>query len=88
MLTQLKAPGSLQTRWLSEDVPYGLRTWAELGQRFGVQMPVARALVALGDAVMGIDSWRSGRCLADLGIDQLDRQQLLTYVQTGTPTEA
>ena len=31
MLTQLKAPGSLQTRWLSEDVPYGLRTWAELG---------------------------------------------------------
>ncbi len=54
MLTQLKAPGSLQTRWLSEDVPYGLRTWAELGDRVNLRMPVARALVALGDAVMGV----------------------------------
>ncbi|HET6320098.1 MAG TPA: NAD/NADP octopine/nopaline dehydrogenase family protein, partial [Chloroflexota bacterium] len=41
MLTQLRAPGSLQTRWISEDVPYGLRTWAELGRTAGVRMPVA-----------------------------------------------
>jgi opine dehydrogenase len=84
MLTQLKAPGSLQTRWLSEDVPYGLRTWAELGERCGIAMPVAHALVALGDAVMGTESWQSGRSLADLGIDQMDRTQLLDYVKTGT----
>jgi opine dehydrogenase len=80
MLTQLRAPGSLQTRWLSEDVPYGLRTWAELGEQAGVPMPVARALVTLGDQVMGVDSWRTGRSLADLGIAGLSRADLETYL--------
>ena len=83
MLTQLKAPGSLQTRWLTEDVPYGLRTWAELGEHLGVAMPVARALVTLGDAVMGSDSWRGGRSLADLGLAGLTRAELADYLATG-----
>ena len=67
MLTAMRAPGAIATRWLSEDVPYGLRTWVELGERFGVALPVARALVTLADAVLGTDSWRDGRSLADLG---------------------
>jgi opine dehydrogenase len=83
MLTQLRAPGSLQTRWLSEDVPYGLRTWAELGEHMGVAMPVARALVTLADAVMGTDSWQTGRSLADLGIAGMDRRALERYLATG-----
>jgi opine dehydrogenase len=84
MLTQLKAPGSLQTRWLSEDVPYGLRTWAELGEQLGVPTPVARALVTLGDAVMGTDSWKTGRSLADLGIAGMARAVLEGYLRSGT----
>ena len=83
MLTQLKAPGSLQTRWLTEDVPYGLRTWAELGEHLGVATPVARALVTLADAVMGSNSWRSGRSLADLGLAGLTRAELADYLATG-----
>jgi opine dehydrogenase len=80
MLTQLRAPGSLQTRWLSEDVPYGLRSWAELGEQLGVAMPVARSLVALGDAVMGTNSWTAGRSLADLGIAGMDRPAIESYL--------
>jgi opine dehydrogenase len=83
MLTALRAPGSLQTRWLSEDVPYGLRTWAELGAALGIEMPVARALVTLGDQVMGTDSWTSGRSLADLGIAGMDRGALERYLTAG-----
>ena len=82
MLTQMKAPGSLQTRWLSEDVPYGLRTWVELGEQFHVPMPVARSLVALGDVVMSVDSWSSGRSLADLGISGMSRDTLERYLET------
>jgi len=83
MLTQLRAPGSLQTRWISEDVPYGLRTWAELGRTVGVRMPVADALITLADQIMGIDSWESGRSLDDLGIGTLDRAALERYLNTG-----
>ena len=28
MLTALRAPGQVDTRWLTEDIPYGLATWA------------------------------------------------------------
>ena len=83
MLTQLRAPGSLQTRWLSEDVPYGLRTWAELGETVGLAMPVARALVTLGDQVMGTNSSSSGRSLADLGLADLRGDALLRYLHEG-----
>lgn len=83
MLTQLRAPGSLQTRWLSEDVPYGLRTWSELGRTVGVPMPVADALTALADRVMGSDSWATGRSLVDLGIAGMQREALIRYLTTG-----
>jgi opine dehydrogenase len=83
MLTALRAPGSLQTRWLSEDVPYGLRSWVELGRVAGVPMPVADALITLADQVMETDSWATGRSLDDLGIESLDRTALERYLQTG-----
>ncbi len=73
MLTALRAPGSLQTRWLSEDIPFGLRTWVGIGEQLGVAMPVARALIELGNALMGSDAWSVGRGPAELGILGLDR---------------
>ena len=79
----MRAPGAIATRWLSEDVPYGLRTWVELGERFGVALPVARALVTLADAVLGTDSWRDGRSLADLGLESLDRDGLHRLLREG-----
>src|SRR5262249_31068044 len=47
MLTQLRAPGGLDTRWLTEDVPYGLAAWVGLGEQLGVATTVMRALVQL-----------------------------------------
>jgi opine dehydrogenase len=83
MLTQLRAPGSLQTRWLSEDVPFGLRTWAELARQLGIPTPITLAVITLADAVMGIDSWRHGRSLADLGLAGLERDALAAYLTSG-----
>jgi opine dehydrogenase len=89
MLTQLKAPGSLQTRWLSEDVPFGLRTWAELAGQVGVPAPLMTAVIAMADALTGTDSWAAGRSLADLGIaglfdknDKNDPAALERYLAT------
>src|SRR5919112_2094131 len=39
MLTALRAPGQIDTRWLTEDIPYGLVTWSLLGDRLGVETP-------------------------------------------------
>lgn len=68
MLTAFRAPGSLDTRWLAEDIPYGIATWSRLGEAAGVPTPIMRALVDLGSAVTGQDFWKTARSPADLGL--------------------
>ena len=67
MLTQLKAPGSLESRWLSEDIPYGLSTWHDVGAQYGVDAPLMRGLVDIGSVVMGADGVGHGAECARTG---------------------
>jgi len=83
MLTQLRAPGSLETRWLTEDVPYGLGAWVGLGEQFGIQTPILRSLIQLISAMMGVDYWKDVRTTAHLGIATMNRESLLRYVEEG-----
>jgi len=83
MLTALKAPGQLDTRWLTEDLPYGLATWAALAESVGVEMPVARSLITLGSALLGRDFWTERRDLTALGIADLSPESLFRYLKTG-----
>ena len=83
MLTQLRAPGDLKGRWLSEDIPYGIATWSLLGEQYGVDTPVMRAFVEVGSIVMGSDAWKAGRGLEDLGIAEMGREELRAVLQTG-----
>lgn len=83
MLTQLKAPGSLESRWLTEDIPYGITVWSALGASVRVPTPTMHALVDLGSIVMGFDAWSAGRDLSDLGIANLEGEALKRFLQTG-----
>src|SRR5262249_32376275 len=68
MLTQLRAPGTLDSRWLLEDVPYGLAAWSLLGGQLGVPTPVMRGIVELASAMLGIDFAKTARTPQQLGI--------------------
>lgn len=83
MLTRLKAPGSLESRWLTEDIPYGLAAWSRVGAQYGVETPILRALVELGSVVMGFDAWKAGRNMEDLGLAGLDRKALTQLLEKG-----
>jgi len=83
MLTALRAPGQLDTRWLTEDLPYGLAMWTALAEPVGVEMPIARSLVTLGSALLGRDFAAQRRDFTALGIDTLSSASLRHYLQTG-----
>jgi opine dehydrogenase len=83
MLTQLRAPGSLESRWLSEDVPYGLAAWALLGEQLGVATPLLRSLVEVASAAAGINFWKAARTPADLGLANRSKEEMLRRVQMG-----
>jgi opine dehydrogenase len=71
MLTALRAPGQVETRWLTEDIPYGLATWSLLGDSQGIDTPVIDALIALASATLGRDFWAEARDLEHLGLSGL-----------------
>lgn len=80
MLTRLKAPGSLESRWLTEDLPYGIATWVSLAEQFGVATPLMRSVIEIGSVVLGADVRATGRDCEDLGIDALSVEELRGYL--------
>lgn len=84
MLTALRAPGSLDTRWLSEDVPYGLGIWSKLGDMLGVDTPVMDSLIQLGLVILGEPPNAIRRRPSDVGLQGMSRDEMLAYVTTGS----
>jgi len=83
MLTRLKAPGSLESRWLTEDIPYGLAAWNRVGAQYKVETPLMAALVELGSAIMGFDAWKAGRGVEELGLADMDTEALGAFLRSG-----
>ncbi len=84
MLTQLKAPGSIKSRWLTEDIPFGLVSWSSIGEEYGVDTPIMKSLVNIGSVVMGFDAWTAGRSCRELGIHGMNKNKLKNYLRIGT----
>jgi opine dehydrogenase len=82
MLTALKAPGSLESRWLTEDIPFGLASWSSIGSQYGVATPTMDAFVDIGSIVMGIDGWEAARDVGKLGIKDASLDALRTHLTT------
>lgn len=80
MLTQLRAPGAVNTRWLTEDIPYGLAAWSRLADQLGVATPTMKALVTLAAAALQQDFWQTARTPDQLGLAGMDKFAMLDYV--------
>jgi opine dehydrogenase len=79
----ITAPGTLQHRYLTEDVPMSLVPIASLGQRYGVSVRGIDSLIRLACIAHRTDYWRRGRTLDKLGIEHLSVSELLDYVTDG-----
>ncbi|MEM7131708.1 MAG: NAD/NADP octopine/nopaline dehydrogenase family protein [Chloroflexota bacterium] len=80
MLTALRAPGAIDTRWLTEDVPYGIAAWSLLGKQLGVKALVMESLVGVASAALERNFWASARTPAQLGLQGMDAAQINTSV--------
>ena len=76
-------PQALQSRYLTEDVPYAHVLIADIGDVAGVDTPVIDGLIALASVMNGDDYRARGRTLASLGLGGLGRNALLGVVNEG-----
>ncbi len=79
----IKAPPTLNHRYVFEDVPMSLVPIAALGQRYGVSVQAIDSIIRLACTIHQTDYWRRGRTLDKLGIVQLSVSELMRLVQEG-----
>lgn len=74
----LGGPDSLQHRYLTEDVAFGLVIWLELADVFTVPMPTAEAVVRIASAVLDEDlRGHPARGLEELGLAGMSAQEII-----------
>jgi len=76
-------PSSLEGRYITEDVPYGLATFVLLGEQLGGELPLARAIVELACSASGRGFWKEARTPRALGIGGMTAAKLRRYLRTG-----
>jgi opine dehydrogenase len=72
----IQAPGTIQHRYISEDVPASLVPIASIGEMLGVPTPTIRAIIHLASIMHGVDYWKEGRTLDRLGIRGLSVKEI------------
>jgi len=68
MVAKISGPSSLQSRYITEDLPFGLVPIARLARKFGVQTPVIDSVIVLASMVNDTDYLATGLTLEELGI--------------------
>jgi opine dehydrogenase len=80
----IKAPTTLDHRYLHEDVPTGLIPLAELGRAAGLAVPTLRSIISLGKAMLGGRAWNRPRTLSALGLDGMRPSEIIALVERDT----
>jgi len=83
----IKAPATLNHRYIFEDVPMSLVPIAALGERYGVSVRGMDSIIRLACIIHRTDYWRKGRTLDKLGINNLSVGELTYYVNEGKFSE-
>lgn len=79
-----EGPFKLNARHLTEDIPYGLFTYCELGRMLDVPTPFSDALVTIASGLLDRDFRAEGRSLEKLGFDpSWSVERLHEYLESG-----
>jgi opine dehydrogenase len=79
----IKAPGTIFTRQLTEDIPTGVLPIMQLGKIAGVDVSLHEAMVAIIEALLNMDFHSEGRSLKNLGLEGKSKDEILNFITNG-----
>ena len=80
---QMKGPKSMQDRYITEDVPYGLVLLSTLGRLLSIPTPISDAVINLCGVINRTDYWTEGRGVDQLGLGGMSVEQIEAFLETG-----
>ncbi len=78
-----KGPETLEHRYLTEDVPYGLVPWYDFAQGHKLAVPLMTSLIHLASALMGEDYFQTGRKMVDMGLEGMTPVEIQEFLVNG-----
>lgn len=82
-VADIAGPSSMKSRYITEDVPYGLVPTAQLARKFNVDIPIIDATINLASVINQTDYYQEGRSLRELGIADLNKEELAEILREG-----
>jgi opine dehydrogenase len=79
----IKAPSSLETRYIFEDVPQSLVPIADMGQHLGIRTPTINSMIHLASIIHDKDYYIQGRKVVDMGLEGMSLDEIRSYVLEG-----
>jgi opine dehydrogenase len=80
---RMKGPASMQDRYVTEDVPYGLVLLSTVGRLAGIRTPVCNSIITLCGAINRVDYWSEGRGAEQLGLGGMSAEGVMAFLQQG-----
>jgi len=83
LVARISGPSSVKSRYITEDVPYGLVPLAKLARKFNVSTPIIDAVIELASVINQTDYRKEGLSLEELGLADLSKEKLAKFLQEG-----
>ena len=77
----LSAPATVDTRYLTEDLPFGLAPWSEIGRMWGLPTPNINAVIQIASTMLDTNFIEEGLTVRDLAIEGMDSSEVREYLQ-------
>ena len=75
-VARISGPSSVKSRYITEDIPYGLVPLAKLARKFNVATPVIDSVIELASVINQTSYLEEGASLEELGIATLSKEDL------------
>ena len=82
-VTKISGPSSAKSRYITEDVPYGLVPIAKLARKFNISTPTIDSVIQFASVINQTNYYREGTSLEELGIAKLSKKELAKVLQEG-----
>jgi opine dehydrogenase len=81
----IRAPQSLDSRYLNEDIPFGIVPLADLGRAANLEAPLLEAVITITSTIAGRNFRNEGRTLAGVGLGSQPFESVLETVEYREP---
>ena len=74
------APASVNTRYLNEDLPFGLAPWSSIGRMWDLPTPKVDAVIQIASTMTEVDYFTAGLTVDDLGIKGMSPEDVKVLI--------